>query len=320
MAIFSWNSLCCLLAANILQVASAFLPLRPTWSSSSSRTTQIRTNMESTSAFEKEDDHLTNQSEAFDMMAPMFSRSDGLPPDTAAVVNHIAVTFLHEVVEVRQNGAIMRGEEPPTKFRLLDIGCGAGVLFRFLMIEANNLGIDLHITGVDVSEKMIEFGKGHALNVLKDNNINVGDGGEDIIFVGDGGKDQQQQHSIDCYADDFVKYLKYLQEKEDSLLFDGVIANSCFANFYDIDASIQAMTQSICEDGVLCVAHPVGSEFVQGLHTFNPKVTPHLMPTPEQYDDLTKPYPLTRITFEDELEWEGQTLPLYYITSVKWAE
>ena len=253
--------------------------------------------------FETEGDHLSNQAEAFDMMAPMFSRSDGLPPDTAAVVNHIAVTFLQEVVEVRQNGAIMRGEEPPTKIRLLDIGCGAGVLFRFMMIEANNLGIDLHITGVDVSEKMIEAGKGHALNVLKDN------------VIGAGGGDQQQYHSIECVADDFVNYLT---EKDDSI-YDGVIANSCFANFYDSDASMKAMAQSICEDGIVCVAHPVGSEFVQGLHDFNPKVTPHLMPTMKQYDDLTQPYPLTSLSFQETLEWNNQTLPLYYASSVKWA-
>jgi SAM-dependent methyltransferase len=293
MSIFSWNSLYLFLAT--LQVVTAFTPLvgrLPTLASSSSPSISIL-NMETTSVFEKEEDHLTNQAEAFDMMAPMFSRSDGLPPDTAAVVNHIAVTFLREVVELRQNGAKSRGEAPPTKFRLLDIGCGAGVLFRFLLNEANNLGIDLHVTGVDVSEQMVEFGKGHALNVLKDQ----------IVL-------RQQEHSIDCYADDFVQFL---QGKDAS--FDGVIANSCFANFYDTDASLKAMTQAICEDGVVCVAHPVGSEFVKGLHTFNPKVTPHLMPTPEQYDALSAPYPLTRITFEQELDWEGQTLPLYYISS-----
>jgi GH35 family endo-1,4-beta-xylanase len=41
-------------------------------------------------------------------------------------------------------------------------------VFRFLSNEANTLGIDLHVTDVDVSEKMIEFGKGHASNLLKD--------------------------------------------------------------------------------------------------------------------------------------------------------
>jgi 2-polyprenyl-3-methyl-5-hydroxy-6-metoxy-1,4-benzoquinol methylase len=285
-----------------LQVATAFhVAPRPSSSAASASSSSSILSMKeaTTSLFEEEEDHLSNQAEAFDMMAPMFSRSDGLPPDTAAVVNHIAVTFLREVVEIRQNGAIMRGEAPPTKFRLLDIGCGAGVLFRFLMIEAQNLGIDLHVDGVDVSEKMIDFGKGHALNVLKD--------------MGD-----EQDHSIDCYAEDFVKHL---QGKDST--YDGVIANSCFANFYDTDASVRAMTQSICEDGIVCVAHPVGSAFVEGLHEFNPKVTPHLMPTPEQYDEITKPYPLTRITFQDELKWgeeaKEQTLPLYYASSVKWV-
>jgi hypothetical protein len=60
------------------------------------------------SVFEKEEDHLTNGAEAFGMMAPMLSRSYGFPPDTAAAVNHIAVTFLREVVEQRQKGAKAR--------------------------------------------------------------------------------------------------------------------------------------------------------------------------------------------------------------------
>ena len=243
------------------------------------------------SLFEKEEDHIVNQAEAFDMMAPMFSRSDGLPDDTAAVVNHIAVTFLREVVECRRKGAAERGEEVPTRFRVLDIGCGAGVLFRFLLNEANSLGINLHITGVDVSEKMIDFGKGHAINVLGD--------------VGN-------QHSIECFADDFIKHVNGREGT-----FDGAIANSCFANFFDINASIKAMNDGVCEDGIVCVAHPVGSEFVEGLHRLNPKVTPHLMPTESEWEDLTSEHPLQKINFHETLEWNKQALPLYYVSSVK---
>jgi SAM-dependent methyltransferase len=243
--------------------------------------------------FENEGDHLKNQAAAFDGMATMFSRSDGLPEDTAAVVDHIAITFLREIVETRRQGAKDRGEEVPTKFRLLDIGCGAGVLVRFFLNEANKMGVTLDIVGVDVSDQMITFGKGHATNVLKD--------------VG-------TQHSIDMVCDDFIKYL----EGEDGD-FDGVIANSCFANFFDTNASIKAMTDGIREDGIVCVAHPVGSAFVQGLHEMNPLVTPHLMPTESEFSEMTSPYSLKIQKFYEKLEWKQRKLPLYYASAVKVA-
>jgi SAM-dependent methyltransferase len=252
---------------------------------------QLSLYMESSSAvqFETEEEHLTNQADAFDMMAPMFSRSDGLPPDTAAVVNHIAVLFLDQVVENAKAAALKAGKEPPTAFRVLDIGCGAGVLFRFLMDHANKLGISLHITGVDVSARMAMFGKGHACNVL-------GSAGE--------------QHSIDVIADDFVKYL---QDKDE--LYNGVIANSCFANFWDIQGSIEAMTKGVTTGGMVVVAHPVGAEFVRGLHNLNPKVTPHLMPTKSEFEQLT--LGLKMLDYQEELEWDGRALPLYYASAVK---
>ena len=252
------------------------------------------------SVFDKEEDHLSNQAEAFDMMAPMFCKSDMLPPDTGAVVQHIAETFLSEVVERAQD---------KRNIRILDIGCGAGVLWRFFVNAAKEMGDDdddssiietFHITGVDVSPQMIEFGKEHAANVLKD-------------------ADMGDKYSIDCVADDFCRYVR---EAKQEGTYDGVIANSCFANFFDIPQSVESMTASLTEGGIFCVAHPVGSEFVQGLHDFNPKVTPHLMPTEEQYDTMTSKHPLTRINFHESLEWspeggKSRQLPLYYASSVK---
>ena len=241
--------------------------------------------------FDNEADHLKNQAEAFDGMAPMFSRSDGLPPDTAAVVDHIACKFLQEIVESRKAGAAKRGEEEPTSFRILDIGCGAGVLLRFFMNEANKMGISLEVVGLDVSEQMIEFGKGHALNVLSD--------------VGD-------QHKIEMVCDDFIAYL---DGKDES--FDGVIANSCFANFFDTSVAIKSMTDGCREDGIVCVAHPVGSEFVKGLNTMNPLVTPHLMPTESEFADLVAPNPLKTQEFYEQIEWNDMKLPLYYASAAK---
>jgi SAM-dependent methyltransferase len=156
--------------------------------------------------FEKEEDHLKNQAAAFDGMAHMFSRSDGLPNDIAAVVDHIAVKFLHDIVENRRKGAADLGEEEPSSFKLLDIGCGAGVLLRFFLNEANKMGISLDVVGVDVSEQMITFGTGHALNVLED--------------VG-------SQHSIEMVCDDFIKYLDGRDGE-----FDGAIAVSQPCNKY----------------------------------------------------------------------------------------
>jgi hypothetical protein len=119
------------------------------------------------------------------------------------------------------------------------------------------------------------------------------------------------------FCDDFINFL----DGNDGQ-FDGAIANSCFANFFDTNAAIKSMTDGIREDGILCVAHPVGSEFVQGLHDMNPLVTPHLMPTESEFAEMTSPYPLKNLEFYEHMEYNDmkRPRPLYYASAVKVAE
>ena len=237
-------------------------------------------------AFDTEKDHLTNQAQAFDGMAPMFANSDALPPEMVGVYKEMASRFLGQVIESRKDQA----DQSPAQYRLLDIGCGAGVLFRFLLEEANKRGVSLHITGVDVSQRMISLGLGHAKRVL-------GDVGE--------------HHSIDMVADDFCRYLQGHSQQ-----FDGAIANSCFANFWDPDGAIEAMAAGLKPGGVLCVAHPVGSDFVRGLNEFNPHVTPHLMPTETEFEKMT--CSLKILDFSQELQLsDTMTVPWYYASAAK---
>jgi hypothetical protein len=77
------------------------------------------------------------------------------------------------------------------------------------------------------------------------------------------------------------------------------------------------MTDGVRKDGIVSVAHPVGSEFVRGLHEMNPLVTPHLMPTKSEFAELTSPQPLKTLEFYEEMEWNERKLPLYYASAVK---
>ena len=351
---------------------------------------------------EKEKLHLINQANAFDGMVTMFSRCDNLPLDISHVVNHIATTFLHEIINNSNNNNTnqqrrRRRQNSQTNshinsnsinsssdnnnnnnntdqnsvYKILDIGCGCGVLFRYLLNEANKLnGVTLHIVGVDVSKEMIEYGKLHAANVLNDVNNNnerrkTQQQQQQQQHDGNGQQhdehEDHEHHTIDMIADDFIHYLDSTSSYG---TFDGVIANSCFANFFDIEKSFTAMVNSVknnCNNnnsddsgssdnddssgGIICIAHPIGTDFVKGLNTMNPYVTPHLMPNEIEYNELllkssmmastttTTKTTLTKLNFHESIEYTIPTttsttkttttetkrkiLPMYYASAIK---
>jgi SAM-dependent methyltransferase len=235
--------------------------------------------------FTNEVEHIVHQAQTFDNMAGLFSNTNFLPPEAVAVYQNFSSRFLDEIMTSRQN--------PPNEpYRVIDIGCGAGVLFKFLLDAANDRGVSMHITGVDLSKVMIQNGRAHAQQVLAA---------------------VEGSHSIDAYADDACRHLRGKPGE-----FDGAIANSCFANFWNQTDCIDAMTTGLRDGGILVVAHPVGSRFVAGLNTDNPNVTPHLMPTNSEFKEMTSSFPLKVLDFAESFEMmSGQTVPMYYVSAVK---
>lgn len=236
--------------------------------------------------FSNEVEHIVHQAKTFDNMAGLFSNTNFLPPEAVTVYKDFSSRFLDEMMTHRKSPPL---DEP---YRVMDIGCGAGVLFKFLLDAANEQGVSMHITGVDLSKVMIQNGLVHAQQVLAEI---------------DG------EHSIDAYADDACRHLRGKAGE-----FDGVIANSCFANFWDQLDCIDAMTTGLRQGGIVVVAHPVGSRFVAGLNADNPNVTPHLMPTESEFAEMTSSVPLQVLEFAESLDMApDQTVPMYYASAVK---
>jgi hypothetical protein len=79
------------------------------------------------------------------------------------------------------------------------------------------------------------------------------------------------------------------------------------------------MTADGVREGIVSAAHPVGSEFVGGLHEMNPLlVTPHrLMPTKSEFAGLMSSQPLKTLEFYKEMEWKEWKRPLYYTSAVR---
>lgn len=230
--------------------------------------------------FETEQEHILHQAQTFDVMAGLFSNIDFLPPEAVAVYQNFASRFLKQVMASSRDSSL----------KIVDVGCGAGVLFKFLLEAANEMHVSLHITGVDLSKQMVINGRVYAESVLQ----------------------EFPNHSIDVFADDACRFLHQRPGE-----FDGVIANSCFANFWDQLGCIEAMTTGLKDGGVLVVAHPVGSRFVAGLHADNPNVTPHLMPTNAEFIEMTSSFPLTVLDFDERLKFADQTIPMYYASAAK---
>jgi len=140
--------------------------------------------------------YLQHQQQVFDEMSDFFASDDATPPEVVPVMQHLAHCILK------------RFQDQPA--RLMDVGCGTGALFPFYLEAAKDLNITLDITGVDLSPKMASLARHRADNLVSDDN-------ERSITVVDG---------------DFVELMQG-DENEYRDSYDAVVANACFANFFD---------------------------------------------------------------------------------------
>lgn len=182
---------------------------------------------------------------------------------------------------------LLKSQPNTTHFRLLDVACGTGALFPFLAKKFHSLDL----VGVDVSPRMVQGALQYAQEVI-------------------------QEHSnteINVVESDFLAY-------ESTNLFDGIIMNACFGNFYNCIESLDRAAKLLkpptpqSEGGFLFITHPLGAEFVVQLHQESPETVPYTLPDEERLYRMTRFLPLQLVRFKENASIQGETRPLYCAT------
>lgn len=171
-----------------------------------------------------------------------------------------------------------------THFRVLDVACGTGALFPFLASKFDSLDL----VGVDLSSKMVEGAQQYAHKVM-------------------------QEHSkakINIVESDILAY-------ESTELFDGIIMNACFGNFWngieilDRAAKLLKPPTPQSQGGLLFITHPLGADFVFQLNQETPETVPHLLPDEEQLYRMTRFLPLQLTRVQESASIQEETRPFY---------
>jgi riboflavin kinase len=266
--------------------------------------------------FQSATEHVQHQQVVFDELSTWFAHHGShVPENLVAVYQHLASKIISSslVVAVQNRATDDENEEKQTVVRILDVGTGTGVLYAFLLQAANENNVTLHITGVDLSPRMIELARENAQQALL--------------------QEEHQHHAIDPVQANVLEYhLPATTDKDKDettspcrLLYDAVIINACFGNFFDPRAVLQHLSSSalLSNSGSIFVTHPLGSAFVQQLHESDPLTVPHLLPNSVQewQADYLLPgqVPLTiqkfcnaNITIPNSRQDDETSIPFYY--------
>ena len=237
--------------------------------------------------------HNSHQQQVFDELASFFAIDDNiLPPSVISRVEFLVQRIFSMTLSKYQEN---NRKQLPSSLRILDVACGTGVLFPFLIQEANRWNVTLDIVGIDLSSKMIQAAEER---VVAMNNITT----------------LHNPHTISLHQCDVCEYKISSEEQP---LFDIIIANACFGNFYRPVQVLQHLYTLLREDGgALYVTHPLGASFVQELHAQDPSTVPHLLPsTVNEWRKLlrrNKMTPLLHSTgFVTHCQYEDNYAPVY---------
>lgn len=246
---------------------------------------------------------LDHQRTVFDEMAEFFASDDATPPEVVPALRHLCQEIIQQTMASRS------GSGSVSSLKILDVACGTGALWPFYLEAASAKGITLDIVGVDLSSKMLQRGQ------------------ERIARLREGGPTSESFGSIDLVHSDFVAMILEDEDSEYKQSFDAAVANACFANFLDRgrcsscfcvvclisflnycllpDGVMDALTECLLQGGVAFVTHPLGSSFVEKLHTQDPSTVPHTLPSKEEFRRVTEPRDL-QIRAYDEKVVNGQ--------------
>jgi riboflavin kinase len=269
-----------------------------------------------TASPETEMDHLRHQKRVFDDMSVVFGAGDTVPPALIPVYQHLAQKIASTVKQQLEQGALLRNtrnltavqESLPDTYRMLDVATGTGAFYEYYLAAADQADVSLHITGVDLAPKMVQLAKQHAAALLE------------AKAKAKSVSESAGQHEISVVQGDILQY----SVDVDSQLFDAIVANACFGNFWDQAAVLQHLTSLLRVDGSLFITHPLGADFVLKLNREDADTVPHLLPTAEQLREQTLCLPLVVSEFaehadigtnnddDDDTENKTPPVPIYY--------
>lgn len=177
----------------------------------------------------------------------------------------------------------------PRILNILDVGCGTGILWEFLMEAANIANVTLNITGVDMSSTMVQSANRTA----------------DFFLERNQEQNHTLSHSIQIIQSDIVEYCQSHHHQHDNdNKWDAVIMNNCFGNFWNPRAVLKHLLDVTTPTATIVISHPYPPKEV-----FSQQV-------PEKRRDLrTIPHDLPQSTKEMISQWT-LGLPLSPTTKV----
>lgn len=227
-----------------------------------------------------EHEFLGHQARTFDQMASYFAERRTIPDNLVPIYQILAEKILSSLerergrVQLHSNTNYSGDQEDsdaatqiPPPLYLLDVACGTGALWPFLLEQATKRGLTLHIQGVDLSPEMVKFGQQHAQTLLA--------------------QQGQSKHEIRVTVSGVLDFPN--SDKTDAMpnqYWHAIVCNACWGNFYNPEkvlAHLTGLLQSHSSArkgpfGILYVTHPLGAGFVQELRDSDPRTVPHLLP------------------------------------------
>ena len=277
-------------------------------------------------------DHLAHQRDTFDSLADFFDSEEATPDDVRPILQSLVGRSLARMLECQDS--VEDGDEKDnggadktstSEYHILDIGCGVGALFPYYVEAADAMDIRLKVTGIDLSPKMTALAKSNADGLMAVEKEEEESGEAEASGAA-------PRHTFDVVTGDFVELLlgtDYYElndgvgyENDDTnkyrSMYDAVVVNACYGNFYDQDALLAACAQSLKPSGVACVTHPLGAGFVEKLHEESPDTVPNVLPpTKDAFDDLCFKQALNPIEFVENIGAGEEQDGGYFACAVK---
>lgn len=144
--------------------------------------------------------------------------------------------------------------------RVLDVGTGTGVLLKYFL----QAGVKPeNIVACDLSEQMMDEAKARY-------------GG--VNFV------------LGCVT----------ELPASTGPFDAIFFNACFANLFDPKGTLGHVRDLLKSEGRIIISQPIGRQFVEQLHHYEPQLVPHHLPTGEELRSWCDGLQLHLAQFRDE--------------------